>query len=82
MAKVFPVFVTGLHCGVAVRGWRCPCLVDVFPVFVTGLRCGHEAAYIAAMRAPVFPVFVTRLHCGSEVPATRPCAPGVRCRRR
>ena len=39
---VFPVFVTGLHCGELPIAYDQATLL-VFPVFVTGLHCGSAA---------------------------------------
>ncbi len=43
---VFPVFVTGHHCGAgALRAALAGALV--FPVFVTGHHCGHRIVEVA-----------------------------------
>src|SRR5680860_465547 len=68
--RVFPVFVTGLHCGhTAFVTAVIP--AEVFPVFVTGLHCGSTSPVTRVPRKSVFPVFVTGLHCGSTSPVTR-----------
>ncbi len=61
--QVFPVFVTGLHCGITIIGSTTP-TVRVFPVFVTGLHCGVLNRDTTVTTWKVFPVFVTGLHCG------------------
>ena len=60
---VFPVFVTGHHCGSpdTHRGGR---VRFVFPVFVTGHHCGNAHDDTSRVLWNVFPVFVTGHHCG------------------
>ncbi len=73
--RVFPVFVTGHHCGT---------IRTIFPVFVTGHHCGPVTSGTPEPVTPVFPVFVTGHHCGPSVILTgcmtRRGLPGLRDR--
>ncbi len=65
---VFPVFVTGHHCGSAPTTIAVT-VSHVFPVFVTGHHCGWRDDATKVTLRGVFPVFVTGHHCGGQGPS-------------
>ena len=81
---LFPVLVTGLHCGTVAYERKVRHRDELFPVLVTGLHCG-DAQFAQIERVlTLFPVLVTGLHCGGpnvfDVPSGASPLPGPRDR--